>query len=285
MFRHGLSWLAARALLASGSYVRRERWTDKRLFLTAGGLVWVDASPSRVVQDGDFGRAEFLANDWTDMGFDQGDCIDHPGWTHISIDETRVFSVAADVDVRAASLPYRQRLAYPGASVDPTLPEGVITIKALSAINIIVSGRTDSGMRAWRGLGTLDETMLSDPVFSISTGDWKTFSFPARLLAGEWIALLGIHERSVYAGLRDISLRFSGSAVALQRTIPNPFSAACRVEIAGTVRDLLLLNARDVLLPVSFVLSEGASFTLGAKLFNPAVQPVAALDLEVDLSL
>ncbi|MEI6035097.1 MAG: hypothetical protein WCS65_12570 [Verrucomicrobiae bacterium] len=88
MFRYGLSWPEARSLLSAGAYVRRELWTDKRLFLTPGGLVWVDASPARVVQAEDFGRGEFLARDWTDMGFDQGGCIDNPGWTEIAIDET-----------------------------------------------------------------------------------------------------------------------------------------------------------------------------------------------------
>ena len=95
-FQYGLTWAQARSLLAAGAYVRRELWTDRKLFLTSGGLVWVDAAGSqRVVQGADFGRAEFLAKDWTNMGFDQNGCIKHPGWTEIAIDETATVQVNA----------------------------------------------------------------------------------------------------------------------------------------------------------------------------------------------
>ncbi len=246
MFRFGLTWAEARALLSSGSYVRRERWTDKRLFLTDGGLVWVDASPARVVRAGDFGRTEFLAHDWTDMGFDQGDCVDHPGWTHIAIDETA-----------------RWRAATPESSV-PNPPSWA---PLYSGGRIVSPGR----MVNYRSEGIFwvhPFLTVSDPA---GTRDWygRVRQVPVR-------------ELVTY----KVTPADPGTGnVLLSRTIPNPFSAGCQVEITGTARDVLLLNGRAAALPVTFVLAAGSTLTLASKLLNPSAQPVAALNLEVDFSL
>ena len=71
----------------------------------------------------------------------------------------------------------------------------------------------------------------------------------------------------------------------MQRVIPNPFTAACAVEITGTATDALLLNGVEVPLPATFTLAMGRAFTLAALLRDPATQPVASLDLEVDFTL
>jgi hypothetical protein len=246
MFRYGLSWPQARALLVAGSYVRRERWTDKRLFLTAGGLVWVDGSPARVVRSADFGRTEFLAKDWTDMGFDQGDCVDHPGWTHISIDETD-----------------RWRAATPERSV-PNPPSWA---PLYSGGRIISPGRIVN----YRSEGFF----WVHPFLTMPAPNGQT-NWYGRII------MVPVRELVTYT----ITPADPGTGnLLLSRTITNPFSAACQVEIAGSARDVLLLNGRAASLPASFQLASGASFTLTAKLLNPAAQPVAAMDLEVDLSL
>ena len=253
-FRSGLSWPEARVLLEQGSYVRRDRWTDKRLFRTAGALVWVDATPPRVVRDADFGRAEFLALDWTNMGFDQGDCIPHPGWTQLLINETA-----------------RWTTATPATRV-PNPP---------SWAPLYVGGREVSfgTMHAWAG------GHVAPPRTTESYWEHPFLMVPAVPAALDW------YGRPVLGALYElvtwtVTPASPGSGdILLSRTIPNPFAAACAVAITGTATDALLLNGVEVPLPASFALASSASFTLAVRLRNPTVQAVASLNLEVDLTL
>ena len=239
MFQHGLTWPQAEVLMDAGAYVRRERWTDKRLFRTSGQLVWVDGSPSRVVRAADFGREEFLAKDWTNMGFDQGDCIDHPGWTHIVIDETARWKAAVP-EQRIPNPPSWAPL-YSGTR---EISYGVIHNFLSKGVcwQAIMSGVTKDGRKIAAGTTELVTYTIIPAV--PGTGD-----------------------------------------VLLSRTIPNPFTAACLVAITGSATDTLLLDGHEVPLPISFPLAQGAGFTIAARLRNAASQPVAALNLTVDLTL
>ena len=67
----GLDWFQARTLARNGTAVRRDAW---RKWLTFESYVWLITQPAwetqledrRVVQQWDFGSAEFRARDWTD---------------------------------------------------------------------------------------------------------------------------------------------------------------------------------------------------------------------------
>ncbi len=239
MFHSGLSWAEALALLVDGAFVRRERWTDKRLFRTEGALVWVDAVPPRVVQSADFGRAEFLARDWTDAGFDQGGCIPHPNSTRILVDETALVKVQPYV-------PGYKSLNPPSWGAYIEGPNGVRHYNYLRA------------------------------------GDWSGGLPPGTYWVNDFA---GKSEPVTYTDIPAIPESGYGPTAMLARTIPNPFAAACSVAISGTATDALLLDAREVALPVAFHLAEAASFTLAALVRNPPSQPAATLHLEVDLSL
>jgi len=268
-FRYGLTWPEARGLAAQGAFVRRERWTDKRLFRTPGALVWVDAVPPRVVQGADFGREEFLAKDWTDMGFDQGDCIEHPGWTHFLIDETAVI---------------------PGVEEGITLVPGVPWVNPFGVkvsghfAGLINYSQKITGNEGFRPTKTI--WFKGDP----SANHWWDVMVWFDLEPGGSITMpVGIWRLGAYPPHSNIGTLYfprpTGPTPMLARTIPNPFSAACRVEITGTASDALLINGREQALPVTFTLAAGGQFTLAALVRNPRLQPVASLDLEVTLSL
>ena len=233
MFQAGLSWPQALALTVTGSFVRRERWTAKRLFRTDGALIWVDGVPSHVVRAADFGRDEFLALDWTNMGFDQGDCIPHPNWTRLLIDETAIVTPHPFVPARTAR--------NPPSWGDPYR----------------VGGRTYvNRMESDRQGGFL------------------------------WVhPITGATEAMTVTTIPAIPASGYGPTVILARTIPNPFTDACSVQITGTASDAMLLNTVEVPLPASFSLAAGATFALSALLRNPATQPVAALNLEANFTL
>ncbi len=73
----GLDWFQARTLARSGTAVRRDAW---RKWLTFESYVWLITQPMwetqpfdrRVVQQWDFGSAEFFAHDWTDEVWPDG---------------------------------------------------------------------------------------------------------------------------------------------------------------------------------------------------------------------
>jgi hypothetical protein len=73
----GLDWFQARTLARGGTAVRRDAW---RKWLTFESYVWLITQPvwleqeydRRVVQQWDFGSAEFLAHDWTDENWPGG---------------------------------------------------------------------------------------------------------------------------------------------------------------------------------------------------------------------
>lgn len=73
----GLDWFEARTLARNGTAVRRDAW---RKWLTFESFVWLITQPvwleqeydRRVVQQWDFGSAEFLAHDWTDENWPDG---------------------------------------------------------------------------------------------------------------------------------------------------------------------------------------------------------------------
>ena len=239
MFHAGLSWAQALALLVDGAFVRRERWTDKRLFRTAGALVWVDAAPPRVVQSADFGRAEFLALDWTDAGFDQGGCIPHPRSTRILVDETALVKVQPYVPGHKALNP-------------PSWGEYTEGPKGVRHYNYLRMGNWSGGL----------------PPGTYWINDFSRAS-----------------ELVTYTDVPAIPASGYGPTPVLSRTILNPFSAACAVEITGTASDALLLNSGEAALPVTFHLAAAASFTIAALVRNPPAQPAAALNLEVNLSL
>lgn len=63
-------WPTAKQAMAAGWQVRRSAWTTQWLLQWLGGLYWLvfsDGTASRVVQAADFGAAEFLATDWTNL--------------------------------------------------------------------------------------------------------------------------------------------------------------------------------------------------------------------------
>ena len=261
MFQAGLSWPQALALAVAGSFVRRERWTAKRLFRTDGGLVWVDGVPSRVVRATDFGRDELLALDWTNMGFDQGDCLPHPGWTHLSIHETLVVTNPQyGWDVGAAV----------GARTTWANPFSVARVARVWA---------NTGYGGGASLSLKGFTFLRKS--SVPYGGGSTNADYTVAPGATIIAVGGIY--GLAAGI--VFAQEVNPPAPLQRVIANPFAAACAVQIAGTASDALLINRVEVALPASFTLSAGATFTLAALLRDPATQPVAALDLEVDFTL
>jgi len=62
-------WPTAKQAMAAGWSVRRVGWTTQWLYKWVGGLYWLilNDGTSRVVQNTDFGAAEFLAQDWTNL--------------------------------------------------------------------------------------------------------------------------------------------------------------------------------------------------------------------------
>ena len=260
MLQAGLTWPQALALALAGAYVRRERWTDKRLFLTAGGLVWVDGSPSRVVRAADFGRSEFLAMDWTNMGFDQGDCIPHPGWTHIHIDAQE--QVANPQTGWALAAPPGGRATW----ANPFSVEREAHVWA----NTGYGGGAGISMHGFTFLrqSPLHYNGTTNGIYTVAPGATMLWG------GGVW---------GLYGGITFEPE--TNPQPPLQRVIPNPFSAPCSVQISGVAQDALLLNGMEVALPASFSLQAGDTFTLAALLRNPAIQPVASFDLDVDFSI
>jgi hypothetical protein len=80
----GLNWQQARALAKQGQLVRRSLWSDWLMY--QGGVWFISpdgtfSAATKVVRNYQFGRAEFLAQDWTNVAPDQNTCVGLPGLT------------------------------------------------------------------------------------------------------------------------------------------------------------------------------------------------------------
>ena len=253
MFQHGLTWPQALALALAGSYVRRELWTDKRLFHTDGGLVWVDGSPSRVVQSADFGREEFLAKDWTNMGFDQGHCLDpvtpDPTSTHIVINETEIVKVQA---------------GYPGGTkMNPPSWGNPLVVDGRSYISRLQSRWSPGNGATYNWVNPI--TGALEPV---------TFSqWPAVPSTGEGPTVM--LQRTItnpFSAPCQVLITGTATDVLLLNGAEIPLPASFQLGAAGLMYAFGGIGA-------------SSTATVAALVRNPPSQPVAALNIDIAFSL
>ena len=253
MLQNGLTWPQALALALAGAYVRRELWTDKRLFITAGALVWVDGSPSRVVQAADFGREEFLARDWTNMGFDQGHCLDpviptpNPTpTTHLLVNETAIVKVQS---------------GYPGGTkMNPPSWGQPLIVDGRSYISRIQS-RWSGGPYTYYWVHPI--TGVIEPV---------TYSqWPAVPASGQGPTVM--LQRAIsnpFSAPCHVLITGSATDALLLNGAETPLPASFQLGGAG-----IMYGAGG----------SGSTATVAALVRNPTVQPVAALNIDIAFSL
>ncbi|MEI6493829.1 MAG: hypothetical protein WCO94_14875 [Verrucomicrobiota bacterium] len=256
-----LSWPAARAVAASGSRVRRAAWTDRFVFRTAGGLHWLGdyaGTFRRVVRGADFGRAEFLALDWTDADPDQDHCV----------------GIEADT--------YQA-----GGLIGPQTFTDQINLG--SGGNSMPAG--DYGMTVFRNpfpseatadvSGYVDNWVLFNGVPEAGWGNFYTLpphNFAKKLLIPEGGSFTLACRNAPYSGFNPWALvanvTWSAPFIArpdyYERTVANPFAGPVAVEITGNVFDTLILDgiatrSGVAFEPLSFSLAAGSSFTIAAR--------------------
>lgn len=74
-----MNWIAAKSLARKGLHVRRESWPAGAWLIYQRGIAWFwTGMVWRVVEAGDFGSAEWLAQDWTQIPAALEDCPPPP---------------------------------------------------------------------------------------------------------------------------------------------------------------------------------------------------------------
>jgi len=260
---YGLDWPAAKKLALAGEYVRQQSWADRWLYCVAG--IWwtqiISTGETWVVRGtAEFGRAAYRGIDWTTLWPDQEACVvPVPPTVKLVASPSRIarggssvlsweVTGAATASLDGADVPlYGNRTVTPAESTIYTLsapwagPDPVI---AQASVGVDEPATSPPPAPA-------PPAVVPNPLkLDYSTGDGETgpTRFPTRLDDTFWG----------------------------ERTVLNPFAAACRVHITGRVDDNLAIaigsSPRTLVasaigpqaVDFTFILGAGQTFTVWA---------------------
>ena len=269
-----MNWFNARDLAQAGTPIRRLPWTDKWITYWRG-LWWChirDTAP-RVVRTTDFGKPEFLAEDWTTIAPERVDCppvippvIPPPWWgwpilppgpgpgpivppvdpihiTPITITHPKGFTIYCSAECAAE----------------------LIVVSVLASVSDANTG--DRWMVSIRGPGTRaggsgfvgpGEDILATFSLNAAADGGKTFPYTANFSeldhpGGSATCTIELPtcepECHPYSCFESPSGGYYGECAATpycEQTVTNPFSTPVTVQITGSVDDELLINGAAV---------------------------------------